>query len=428
MARAAVASLLEMYDDPPSRVTRYIVRRMTRRLIPLLLLALGACRHPAAPAPPSAEFLAIAGDSTFWVRSGPQGVRARGSPLLLARFGGRFHEVYVVDDDRSYSDAYIVGQVMYRRDLLRGDSLLVFDDTTIAGIERWYAREHPSDHPLEPEEDPAEDPHVSATSDLNPLDEHGPYLSIEYTADLTVTGSEDWHLARRGVIDLCDGHQASVADIFGARNAAYVVRRGRALFEQALDSVLHSRDDRAREAADAIGDFRFDSTSFTLVELDGAPAVEFVAPGHGSRAGGLTLPLPPIKAAAPSWWGDAERGMPTARSDSGDTWTHLAYRVESRPSADGMGARLAIVDSAGRTWSVAQLPAPVRRIYWLDGPPVDSATRRALAHAFDEAALYSEEARTAMAPVSPRRARPVITFAASTHHRRARPARPSPKR
>jgi acyl-CoA hydrolase len=39
---------------------------------------------------------------------------------------------------------------------------------------------------------------------------------------------------------------------------------------------------------------------------------------------------------------------------------------------------------------------PVRRVYWLDHARTDSTTFRALARAFDEAALYSDDARTAM--------------------------------
>ena len=42
-----------------------------------------------------------------------------------------------------------------------------------------------------------------------------------------------------------------------------------------------SRDARARQAASALGDVRFDSTSFSLVDVDREPAVEFIAPGHG---------------------------------------------------------------------------------------------------------------------------------------------------
>jgi hypothetical protein len=39
----------------------------------------------------------------------------------------------------------------------------------------------------------------------------------------------------------------------------------------------------------------------------------------------------------------------------------------------------------------------VHRIYWLDNPQFDTAQRRALIRAFDEAALYDNAARTASA-------------------------------
>jgi acyl-CoA hydrolase len=369
---------------------------MFRRALPLLALAVAACRHSRADRPPRAEFLVAAGDSTFWVHSGSEGIRARGSPLQLAHYGGRFYEIYVVDDDRSYPDAEIVGQQVWRRDLITGDSALVFTDTTIAGIERWYARAHPDAQPLDPDEDLNPDPHVSATSELDILDQFGPYVSYEYRADLTVSGGDEWHATRRGVLDLRRGGSARLAELFGERNARYLERRGATLFTQALDSVLASRDARARAASRAIGDFEFDSTSFALVTVDHAPAVEFVAPGHGSRGGGLILPLPPIRVAPPPWWDDASRSLPARSDTSGDAWMRGSYRVLAREQDDGDTVRLTLVDSAGRRWPVAALPAPARRIYWLDSAATDSTTRRALARAFDEAALYSDDARTAM--------------------------------
>ncbi|HEX6533942.1 MAG TPA: hypothetical protein VF041_05050 [Gemmatimonadaceae bacterium] len=372
---------------------------MIHRSLILFPLLVAACRRsaPPAPPPPRADFLLVAGDSTFWVRSDAQGVHARGSPLELARWGGRFYEVYVVDDDRSYEDAEIVGQQVWRRDLISGDSLLVHRDTTIRGIERWYARAHPDDQPLEPDEDMDPDPHVSATSELDLLDEFGPYASYAYRADLTVSGGDEWHVARRGVLDLRRGGNASLAELFGERNAAYLTRRGNALFSQARDSVLASRDARARVAADAIGDFEFDSTSFAVVAVNREPAVEFVVPGRGSRAGGLVLPLPPIKVAIPAWWDRSESGLPTSEDATSERWARDSYQVVARDERDGDAVQVSIIDSAGHTWPVARTPAPARRIYWLDSPRADSTTIRALARAFDEAALYSEEARTAMA-------------------------------
>jgi hypothetical protein len=358
-----------------------------------LLLAGAACRHPKA-IPPAGEFLVLAGDSTFWVHTGVQGIRARGSPLHLARYRGRFYEVYITDDDRSYTDALIIGQQMYRRDLLSDDSALVFEDTTITHIARWYGRAHPSDHPLDTDDEPDAEPHVSAQSELNTVAQHGQYLSYEYKAALSVTGSEEWHTARRGVVDLRDAVAPTVADIFGASNGQYILRRGRALFAQARDSLRATHDSLSREAARAIADFRFDDASFNIAEVNGEPAVKFYAPGYGARAGGYALPLPAIPVSAPGWWEDARDGLPAAGNTPEIKWAHAGYRVIARPTHDSTSL-LTLVDSAGHEWRIAELPALPRRIFWVDGASADSATRRALARAFDEAALYSDDVRAA---------------------------------
>ncbi|MDB4910814.1 MAG: hypothetical protein JWO39_1637 [Gemmatimonadetes bacterium] len=367
-----------------------------------LLLAAAACRRPHE-APPAGEFLVLAGDSTFWVHTGSEGIRARGSPLHLARYRGRYYEVYITDDDRSYTDALIVGQQMYRRDLLSDDSALVFEDTTITHIARWYGRSHPGDHPLDTDDEPDAEPHVSAQSELNTVAQHGQYLSYEYKADLSVTGSEEWHTARRGVVDLRDAAAPTVGDIFGTSNGQYILRRGRTLFAQARDSLRASRDSTSRDAARAIGDFRFDDASFNIAEVNGEPAVKFYAPGHGARAGGYALPLPAIPVSAPGWWQDARDGLPAGGDATGIRWSHAGYRVVARPTRDD-SALLSLVDSTGHEWQIAVLPALPRRIFWVDSASADSATRHALARAFDEAALYSDEVRAASARLP--RARP----------------------
>jgi len=405
------------YDDPPASVTGYIPHRMPRSAAYAafaLLLASSACRRPHE-APPAGEFLVLAGDSTFWVHTGAEGIHARGSPLHLARYHGRYYEVYITDDDRSYTDALIVGQQMYRRDLLSDDSALVFEDTTISHIARWYGRSHPNDHPLDVDDEPEADPHVSAQSELNTVAQHAQYLSYEYKADLSVTGSEEWHTARRGVVDLRDARAPSVADIFGSSNGQYILRRGRTLFAQARDSLRATRDSSSRDAARAIGDFRFDDASFNIAEVNGEPAVKFYAPGHGARAGGYALPLPPIPVSAPGWWQDARDGLPAAGGPSGIKWLHAGYRVVARPTR-GDSALLSLEDSTGRRWRIAELPALPRRIFWVDSASADSATRRALARAFDEAALYSDEVRVASARV-PRAWRVRIRMVANSHAR-----------
>lgn len=399
---------------------------MRRTPLAVLILLAAACRQPAPPPaapPPRANFIVVAGDSTFWVHSDSQGVRARGSPLQLARYGGKYYEIYIVDDDRSYSDAEIVGQQVWRRDLVSGDSLLIFRDTTIEGIDRWYGREHPEDHPLGPDEDMDAEPHVSATSEIDLLDEFGPYLSYEYRADLAVSGGDEWHRARRAVLDLRHGGDATLATLFGGREARDLARRGAAEFAAARDSVLASRDARAREAAAAIGDFTFDRASFDLLAVGREPAVEFVTPGRGSRGGGIFLPLSPIRVAPPSWWNATADGVPSSENATVSRWAHGGYQVVARESDDGDAVDLALLDRHGHRWPLGKASAPARRIYWLDTPGTDSTTLAALGRAFDEAALYSDEARTAMAP-SPRRHRAVTSSLASALRPVAHPSHP----
>lgn len=387
---------------------------MPRLSLLALLLAVAACR-PSHRTPPSGEFLVLAGDSTFWVHTGAEGIRARGSPLHLARYRGRYYEVYITDDDRSYTDALIIGQQMYRRDLLSDDSALVFEDTTINHIARWYGRAHPNDHPLEADDEPDAEPHVTAQSELNTVAQHAQYLSYQYKADLSVTGSEEWHIARRGVVDLRAAAAPTVADIFGTSNGQYILRRGRTLFERARDSLRTTRDASSHEAARAIADFRFDDASFNIAEVNGEPAVKFYAPGHGARAGGYALPLPPIPVSAPGWWNDARDGLPMSGEASGVAWKHNGYRVVARPTRED-SALLSLVDSTGHEWKIAELPALPRRIFWVDSGSTDSATRHALARAFDEAALYSDEVRATSAHLA-RRGAPRLRLAAASRPR-----------
>ncbi|HEX6965691.1 MAG TPA: acyl-CoA thioesterase [Gemmatimonadaceae bacterium] len=372
------------------------LRRMFRlRLLPIALLA-AAC-HAGHTPPATSEFLVAAGDSTFWVHSGPDGVHVRGVPLHLAYYDGRFYETYVVDDDRSYTHAVIVGQSLYRRDLITNDSAIVFRDTAMANLERWYVRHHPADRPLDDDEDPDAHLLVDASSELNELGRYGPYLSYSYDASADLADREGWRVSRHGVLDLRTGRPVSVAELFGAEQATAIYGRAAELLARLEDSVRASRDVRAHMARRTLGAFRFDSTSFTLVNVDRRPAVEFVVPGRGWRAGGLSLALPPIPVAPPAWWADIARTLPVTPRDSSLTqWQHGRYQILARYDASSDATGLSLVDSAGHRWTIANLPSPAHRVFWLDAPAIDSSTRRALDRAFNDAALYSDDARTAM--------------------------------
>jgi hypothetical protein len=368
-----------------------LVRHATRRgLVTCSLLILG-CASPDTP--PAASFLVVAGDSTFWVERSEGRLRMRASPLFLAKLGRDFSELYVADDDRSYHDALIVGQRIYRRDLVRGDSVLLREDTTIAGIAAAWARANPDDVPLGPDEDTVDDPSTVATTETELLDVVGPYLTFEYHLDVDVGGYKDQHLTQRGVVDVRTGRPVRVEDLVGLPAASRIYAEASSALAAAIDSIRRARDERAMRARSTIGGFHFDSTSFELLEGDAAPEVAFLVPGRGPTAGGYALPLPAMPLPPAPWWSELRATRPTLADDAGLTWAAESYDIIARP--DSLGERAVLSVRRGvASWPVAHVPQPVRRVYRLDAPN-DSVTRQALARAFDDAAGYSGESRTA---------------------------------
>jgi hypothetical protein len=373
--------------------------RAHRVVRPLLAaLAVASCDGGRAEPPaPETEFLMVAGDSTFWVRHENDRLRVRGSPIQLARVDGRLVEIYVADDDRSFQGALLVGQRIYRRDLLTGDSAIVFDDTTITSLARWYAHEHPRERRLAPTEQPDAEPHVDVLGEVVTVDQHGPFLSFEYRVDGTLEGAAELHEVRRGVVDLRDGTPATLAGLFGDSAATRLVAEGARRFSNTIDSVIASGDERAREAIPALAGLSFDPASFTIATVAREPAVEFAAIGAGPEAGGIVLPLVPIRAPVPPWWSDVRPTLPVVSGDSlTDVWNRNALAVHVRYDPDTDRADLIVRDTVRRhEWRLASIPARAYRLFWLDAP-ADSAYRKALVRAFDEAALYSDEARTVL--------------------------------
>jgi hypothetical protein len=378
----------------PSRAPRAALHPLVAALAASLVAGCGDS-GPRAPAarPPAAEFLLATADSTYWVTSGAQGVRLRGSPLALTRYDGRFHEIYVADDDHSYYDALFVGQRIYRRDLVTGDSTAVFDDGMVRELAVRYGERHAGAEPLAPDEPASDDPREVATAEVVILDAHGPYLSFEHQADVDVDGEEEVHSTRRGVIDLRNGREVGLAPLLGEEGARRAAAAGRAAFEAALDSVRASHDRRAPRAAAALANFAFDERSFSLTAAGQRPAVSFLVPGRGRLAEGLALPLPPVAVREPAWW-KAVQGTLPARSDSAaDVWPRDAYAVHAFYPA-GEPATLMLSDRANHRWTFGRLSSPPLRIHWLDQGAIDPAARRGLARAFEESVFYSDEVRS----------------------------------
>jgi hypothetical protein len=366
------------------------------------ILMVGACRHrdsgktASSAAPPHAEFLVATRDSTFWVSTNGARVRARGAPLTLARYDGRFFELYLADDDRSFQDATLVGLRLYRRDLQQGDSAVVFEDSIIPRLAREYLAAHPRAQRLAPDEDGDEDPATQATADLQVVDVDGPYLSYEYHVDVAQPNARPWHATRRGVIDLRAGKPALLSDLFPAQVASALIDSGRHELSSALDSLRGDSRQSARRAVVTLSTARFDDRSFVLTVPDSQVAVEFDVPQRGADAPDDVLPLDALRPTQPSWWAGLSREFPLAEDDL-DRWHPVVdtggYEVLARYDSSAETARISL-SNRGAEWPIRIVAAPVLHLFWLDRPPIDSAQRRALTRAFDEASLYDESTRT----------------------------------
>ena len=382
--------------------SRRVPTRAVRALVvaPLVAVAVAAACTPAPSAvPPAAEFLVASADSTYWVTSGRYGVRVRGAPLTLASAGGRYYELFVADDDRSFYNAVLVGQRLYRRDLLTGDSAVVFADSMVPRLAARYAAAHPAESPLAADEEPAAEPEVIANAEVELLAVYGPYATYEYHADIDRSRGGSRYTTRQGVVDWRTGRAVPLTDLFPPHVARAIVAEGRRRFRGAVDTVRRSRDPRAAKARRALAGFAFDERNFSLAAVGGEVAVAFAAPGSGPDAGGLTLPLAPVVASAPpAWWGAVRVALaePTPEGML-DRWRGQRYRIVARYAHDSV-ATLALLDEAEREWPVGRVQPPIGRVLWLDRPPVDAPTRRALQRAFDESALYDDNARLTRHP------------------------------
>jgi hypothetical protein len=130
--------------------------------------------------------------------------------------------------------------------------------------------------------------------------------------------------------------------------------------------------------------------------MDGAPAVAYALAGKGDGDAGHLLPLEPIPIGEPAWWPEVAATLPVGSVGRGrDVWRHGGYEVVVHYDSAAGPARLALRDSTSREFTIARVPGPANRIFWLDAPSIDTASRHALARAFDESTLYDEAVRTA---------------------------------
>jgi len=374
--------------------------KMRARVLFLLPVALAAACETVTPPPPAppAEFIVAAADSVFWIRSDADGIRVRGAPMVLAEVGGRFTELYVVDEDHSFYDAVFVGQRLYKRDLVNGDSMPLFADTLMKILARGYAAANPEERPLGGSEQGSENPRTIASAEVLVLDVLGPWVSFEYRTDVDIVGGISSHGARRGVVDLRTGASSTLEALFGQRSSRALVLEGRRQWQMLRDSLRAAAAERPELRAELDRLF-FDPRSFILGVQDGLPRVRFSLAQSGASIADGTHELFPIPVEPPTWWEGVAEGQPHDGERGERLWTRREYTIVARP-ADGPSARVsfALRDAGGTEWRLGFVPAPVLRVMWLDGANVAAGTREALTRAFNDAALYSEDTRVVSRP------------------------------
>ncbi len=356
---------------------------------------------------PAAEFIVNSTDSAFWVSTAEGAASVRGVPLMLAHYDGHFYELYTADEDFSYDDALLVGTCLYRRDLVSGDSSIVFADTAVEPVARRYALAHPDERPLAPDDEGSTHPSTTASAEIDVLDVFGPYLSYEYHVDVDLPGRRPWHATRRGVVDLRTGKPATLSDVFGNTDGRRLTAAGRARYASVRASALHDSQDPSRgerRGAAVLETLDFDDRSFSITSLRGAPAVAFAIPGHGAGAAGNVVALEPMAADSTIWWTPVVASLPTTLDDDTDTWTGSGYRVLARYDTLGEAAHVSLAPlaplaagrSRGAEWPITTVLGPIHRIDWLDRPRLSDADRKALTNAFAAAARYDENAQVAV--------------------------------
>jgi len=182
-----------------------------RSLRLLFLIPLIGCSLPA-PEPPVAEFLVADGSATYWVQSGPRGITARISPLILTTANDRFYQVYVGESARSYSDAVFITEPLFRRDLVTGDSTLLLEDSVVGKWEKHYLALSPGARLLDPDDAEEAEVDFAASSESDILGVIGPYVLYHQRAtveraDYSKTDSS------RGAIDIRSGKVVALSAV-----------------------------------------------------------------------------------------------------------------------------------------------------------------------------------------------------------------------
>ena len=363
----------------------------------LVGLSVLACTPVAREgARPEAEFLVVSDDSTAWVRSGADTVVVQRAPMLLATLGGRLVEIYVAEEPIDFDDATFLVTRVYRRDLVTGDSTIVFADSTVLRDAMAFVRAHPDAERLDPE-DSAPEPTRSLEAGITPLEVVGNTLGLEVHVDRT-EGELGTHDTYRATVDLATGRRLTLGEVVTVPIATATVGDARQNLAAAVVLAGRREGPLGKSASAALSLLQIDSLSFSLSRRGDSLAAQFLA--HAEQVIDETrdthrFALEPIAVGAPVWWANARPTLPHLLADSTSRFEMGPISLDLRYDADEVASIAARTTSGARL--VTRMRGPVRRVIAVGDSLIQprGQWRQALERAFAESGYYSKQVRAA---------------------------------
>ena len=385
---------------------------LVRRWLVICAAAVAALTAACAPrardgARPEAEFLLVSDDSTAWVHTSADTVIVQRAPMLVATLAGRLIEIFVAEDAINFDDATFLVSRVFRRDLVSGDSTLVYADSTVLREAKAFVRAHPTVERLD-DDDPVPDGARSFESGITPLDVIGGTIGIEVHLDRTV-GELGTHDTYRATVDLLAGRRLALADIVASAAARATMMAAHRSLENAV--VLAGRRQGAvgKAASRAIAALVFDSLSFTLTRNGDSLAAQFLL--HEEQVidearDSHRFALEPIAIAPPSWWPAARHTLPRQLPDSASRFDIGALAIDVH--YDSLDVAQVATRTTKGVRTVTRMRGPVRRAIAVGDSLIAprGTWRQALERAFSESGYYSDQVRAASLRV---RSRPMAS-------------------
>ncbi|MCC7054791.1 MAG: hypothetical protein IT355_16085 [Gemmatimonadaceae bacterium] len=365
----------------------------------LVLVSAGTGCRPALPATPmaEAEFLVVTDDSTAWVRAGRDTVQVLRAPMLVAELAGRLVEIYVAEDPIDFEEASFLVTRVYRRDLVSGDSALVFADSTVLREAMAWVAAHPGAERLDSEEELPPDEGRALESSITPLEVVGPVMGLEVHVDRTV-GELGTHDTYRATVDLATGRRLALGDLVPHRAAADAMVTARQHIGSAVSLATKQGGAVGRAAGAAIGALLMDSLSFSLVRRNDSLAAQFLL--HDEQVideehDAHRYALEPVTLPATGWWPGAVGTLPREGDDS--TLAFAIGTLALTVHADREDMAMVTADTRRGPRPVLAMRGPVRRLILVADSLIAPAGqwRRALQRAFSESGYYSDQVRAA---------------------------------